>query len=186
LTFASLIGALRSGTVCQAADEEEGLLAIVWHSRTGASEALARAAWDGARSAAPDCSASLRRAADADAAYLLSASGFLFACPENLGGLSGAMKELFDRCYYALLGKVEGWPYASIIAAGSDGSGAQAQLDRIATGWRLRRIAPPMIVNFAADTPERILAAKAPDAASLRRANDLGAAFAAGLAMGAL
>ena len=49
------------------------------------------------------------------------------------------MKEMFDRCYYPLLGRIEGRPYATLIAAGSDGRGAQAQIDRIVTGWRLRR-----------------------------------------------
>ena len=48
------------------------------------------------------------------------------------------MKEMFDRCYYPCLGKLEGRPYATIICAGSDGENAQRQLDRIATGWRLR------------------------------------------------
>ena len=41
-----------------------------------------------------------------------------------------------------------------LIAAGSDGKGAQAQIDRIVTGWRLRRVAEPLIVNLAAQTPE--------------------------------
>ncbi len=162
------------------------MLAIVWHSRTGASEALARAALEGANSAAPDYPAVLRRAGDADPAFLLAAAGYLFACPENLGALSGEMKELFDRSYYALLGQAEGRPYASIIAAGSDGAGAQAQLDRIATGWRLRRIAPPLIVNLAAQTPAEILAPKTVPAESLAAAGDLGGGIAAGLAMGAL
>ena len=72
---------------------------------------------------------------------LLAASGYLFIGPENLAALSGAMKEMFDRCYYPCLGKLEGRPYATIICAGSDGENAQRQLDRIATGWRLKRVA---------------------------------------------
>lgn len=154
-------------------------LAIIWHSRTGASEALARAA---AYAAGP--SARLIRAADATADDLLAAGGFLFACPENLGAMSGQMKELFDRCYYPLLGKVEGRPYASIIAAGSDGEGAQRQLDRIVTGWRLRRVAEPLIVGLAAQSPEAILAPKVVPAAQLDRAGELGAALALGLEQG--
>src|SRR3546814_13388234 len=68
------------------------------------------------------------------------------------------MKEMFDRCYYPCLGRIEGHAYATIICAGSDGENAQRQLDRIATGWRLRRVADPMIVNVGAQTPEAILA----------------------------
>ncbi len=158
------------------------MLLIVWHSRTGASEALARAALAGA--ASEGLPAQLIAAEDAGPEVMLAASGYLFAFPENLGTMSGAMKELFDRCFYPLLGRVEGRAYASLIAAGSDGQGAQAQLDRIVTGWRLRRVADPVIVNLAAQTPEAILAAKAVPAAAQTGAHDLGKALAAGLRLG--
>jgi multimeric flavodoxin WrbA len=154
-------------------------LLIVWHSRTGASEALARAA---AHAAGDD--ALLLRCDEAEAAHFLRASGYLFCGPENLAALSGAMKELFDRLYYPLLGRIEGRAYASIIAAGSDGSSAQRQLDRIATGWRLRRVAEPIIVNMAQQTPEAILAQKQPPAEALAQSAELGAALASGLRQG--
>lgn len=157
----------------------DGSLIIIWHSRTGASEALARAA---AQGAGP--SARLIPAADARAEDLLAAGAFLFVCPENLGSMSGAMKDMFDRCYYPLLGQVEGRPYASIIAAGSDGEGAQRQLDRIVTGWRLRRVAEPVIVNLAAQTPAAILATKTVPAPQLALAADLGMALTQGLEQG--
>ncbi len=115
---------------------------------------------------------------------LLAASGYLFVCPENLAGLTGVMKELFDRCYYPLLGRIEGRPYATAIAAGSDGHGAQAQLDRIATGWRLRRVAEPLIVNLGAQTPEQILAAKTVLPPDLQRCRGLGEALGEGLRQG--
>jgi NAD(P)H-dependent FMN reductase len=155
------------------------VLAIVWHSRTGAARAMAEAALAGAGGGAL-----LIRAEDAGPEQLLGASGYIFACPENLATMSGAMKEMFDRCYYPLLGRVEGRPYVSLIAAGSDGQGAQAQLDRIATGWRLRRVAEPLIVNLAAQTPEAILAAKTVPAAALHACRELGAALAEGLELG--
>lgn len=155
------------------------MLAIIWHSRTGAARALAEAAFAGA-----DGRAVLLGADEANVADLLAASGYLFACPENLGTMTGAMKEFFDRNYYPLLGQVEGRPYATIIAAGSDGHGAQAQLDRIVTGWRLRRVAEPIIVNLAAQTPEAILAPKVVPELALQAAAELGAALAEGLATG--
>jgi multimeric flavodoxin WrbA len=155
------------------------MLTIIWHSRTGASQALAEAAAHGAGPAAR-----LIRADAAMAPDLLAASGYLFVCPENLGTMSGAMKDMFDRCYYPLLGQIEGRAYASVIAAGSDGSGAQAQLDRIVTGWRLRRVAEPMIVQFNAQTPEAILAEKRVPRQILVQAEELGAALAAGLSAG--
>ena len=155
------------------------MLLIVWHSRTGASEALARAA--------ASASGATARIIMADAVAppdFLAAAGYLFVCPENLGSMSGVMKDMFDRNYYPLLGQIEGRSYATIIAAGSDGCGAQAQIDRIVTGWRLRRIAEPMIVNLSAQTPEAILAPKCVPVAALERAGELAAAFATGLEQG--
>jgi multimeric flavodoxin WrbA len=117
-------------------------------------------------------------------ADLIAAAGYLFVGPENLASLSGAMKEMFDRSYYPCLGRIEGRPYATIICAGSDGENAQRQLDRIATGWRLKRVADPVIVNTAVQTPEAILAPKTIPAARLAEAQALGAALAEGLAAG--
>lgn len=154
-------------------------LLIIWQSRTGASAALSRAVADGAGSAAL-----LVNAADAVPDMLLAASGYLFCCPENLGSMSGLMKEMFDRAYYPVLGRIEGRPYATIIAAGSDGEGAQRQIDRIVTGWRLRRVAEPMIVNLTAQTPEAIEAPKVVTDAALEQAQVMGAAIAEGLRMG--
>lgn len=155
------------------------MLAIVWHSRTGAARAMAQAVHRGAGERAR-----LIAAADADPDVLLAAQGFVFVCPENLASMSGQMKEMFDRCYYPLLGRIEGRPYATAIAAGSDGRGAQAQIDRIVTGWRLRRVAEPLIVNMGAQTPEAILAEKSVPGAELARCGELGAAFAEGLSLG--
>lgn len=161
--------------------DEAARLLIVWHSRTGASEAMAQAA---AQAAAQEIAVDLLGAHDAEAAQVLAASAYLFVGPENLGSLSGAMKDFFDRCYYPALGRIEGRPYGTIIAAGSDGTGAQAQLDRIVTGWRLRRVVDPLIVGFEAQTPERILAPKTVPEPALQQCRDIGMTLAAGCAMG--
>jgi hypothetical protein len=154
-------------------------LLIVWHSRTGASRAMAQAAADGAGGRAR-----LLGAEGVQADDLLAAGGYLFVCPENLASMSGLMKEMFDRCYYPVLGRIEGRAYATMIAAGSDGEEARRQIDRIATGWRLRSVADPLIVNLAAQTPDAILAPKIVPADALARCRELGAALAEGLALG--
>ena len=155
-------------------------LLIVWHSRTGGAQQMASAA----AKAAADVSVRLLPAAQARPADVLAADGYLFAAPENLASLSGPMKDFFDRCYYPALDRLAGRPYALMVCAGSDGAGVVRQVSRIATGWRLRAIAPPLIVCTGAQTPDAIAAAKiiAPD--DMARCTDLGAAFAAGLAAG--
>lgn len=163
-------------------------LLIVWHSRTGTAEALARAAADGALAseAAREGAVTVRMtdAGSAVAEDLLGADGYIFACPENLASMSGMMKEMVDRLYYPLLGRIEGRPWALLVAAGTDGEGAVRQWQRIATGWRLKAIADPMIVRTGADTPEAILADKQVPAEAIARARDLGAAMAEGIALG--
>lgn len=159
--------------------DAEPRLLIIWHSRTGASAAMAQAAADGAGAAAL-----LVAAADVVPDHLLAADGYIFCCPENLGTMSGLMKEMFDRTYYPVLGRIEARPFATLIAAGSDGEGAQRQIDRIATGWRLKRVAEPVIVNLAAQTPEAILALKQVPPKALKECHEVGAALAEGLRLG--
>jgi NAD(P)H-dependent FMN reductase len=158
-------------------------LLIVWHSRTGAARRMAEAAGEGARRE-PDAQIRLVPAAEATTDDLLAADGYLFCAPENLAALSGAMKEFFDRTYYPALGRIEGRPYAALVAAGSDGGNAVRQIARIATGWRLRACAEPIIVNTHAQTPEAIMAQKTVAPADLQRCADLGQAMASGLALG--
>ena len=57
--------------------------------------------------AGADEGATLLAAEDAGVEHLLAADAFLFTCPENLGSLSGTMKDMFDRTYYPLLGRIE-------------------------------------------------------------------------------
>jgi multimeric flavodoxin WrbA len=115
---------------------------------------------------------------------LLRADALLFATPECLGSMAGPMKAFFDRCYYPALDRLVGRPYATIVCAGTDGHGALRQIERIATGWRLRRIAEPVLAITGAQTPEAILAPKRIADADLARAAELGATLAAGTAYG--
>lgn len=71
-----------------------------------------------------------------------------------------------------------------MVCAGSDGQSAVRQIERIATGWRLRPIADPIIVCTHAQTPEAIFAAKTIPPQELGRCEELGAALSAGLALG--
>ena len=156
---------------------------IVYHSMTGAAQQLAAAAYSAAGDET-ECRAELITASAADISHVLAADGYLFVTPENLATMAGRMKDFFDRIYYGALEKINGRPYAAIIAAGTDGEGAARQLQRIATGLRLKEIAPPMIVRNGAQTPEQILAPKHVPEDDLSRARELGAAISAGLASG--
>lgn len=156
-------------------------LLIVYHSKTGGSRQMAEAAQAAAREETPTVLITADRAGPED---LLKAQGYIFCAPENLAAIAGVMKDFFDRCYYPVLGRIEGRPYAQMICAGSDGENAARQTARIARGWRLKEVQPPLIVCTHAQTQEDILAEKTIPDEELARCRELGAAFAAGLAMG--
>ena len=103
---------------------------------------------------------------------MVEADAYAFVAPENLASLSGAMLEFFHAHYYHVftstsgaegdeVSQLLGRPYAAAIAAGSDGTAAAAQLERICRGWRLRSVSPPLVVrNGLAQTAHHILAPK--------------------------
>lgn len=146
-------------------------LLIVFHSQTGNTNRLAEAARVGAIDAG-DIEVHCQRAFDTSADDLLAADGLLIGTPENFGYMSGAIKDLFDRTYYPLEGKMLGRPYAVFVSAGNDGRGAMAQITRIATGYGWKQVLPGHIARGA------------PTAADLAACRELGATLAAGLSMG--
>lgn len=158
-------------------------LLIVYHTLTGGTLQMAQAAAAGAR-AEPGLQVSLMHAADAHAADVLNTDGYIFATPENLAAISGQMKDFFDRTYYGALDRINGKPYATLVCAGSDGRNAVAQIERIATGWRLKRVAEPLIVCTHAQTPEEILKQKHIPEADLKRCEEIGATLGSGIALG--
>jgi len=158
-------------------------LLIVYHSMTGGTQQMAAAA---ARAAGtePDVAVTMLQACDARPSDVLGADGYIFATPENLAAMSGMMKDFFDRTYYAALDRLNGRPYGVLVCAGSDGRQAAEQIARIATGWRLRAVAEPLIVCTRSQSPERILSPKTIAAEDLRRCEEFGATLAAGVALG--
>jgi multimeric flavodoxin WrbA len=156
---------------------------IVYHSMTGATSQVARAAATGAGGEV-GVRVSLRRAEQATPEDVINADGYIFATPENLAAMSGLMKDFFDRTYYAALNRVNGRPYLAMICAGSDGQNAARQLERIALGWRLRAIANSYIVCTNAQTPDQILQPKIIERRVLEHCEELGKTLAAGISLG--
>lgn len=148
-------------------------LLIVYHTKTGNTGRLARAALEGASSEA--CGAvdvrflTARHAGPRD---LLWANGLLLGTPENLGYMSGAMKDFLDRTFYEVEGKLQPLPCAIFVSAGNDGSGALGALRRIISGYPFREVQQPVIAKGTV-TGEH-----------LTRCRELGQALAVGLEAG--
>ncbi len=158
-------------------------LLIVYHTLTQGTLQMAQAVRNGAL-AEGGVDVRLLHAQATQPLDVLAAGAYIFATPENLAAMSGMMKDFFDRCYYPVLDRINGRAYASLVCAGSDGHGAVRQIERIATGWRLKAVAEPLIVCTHAQTPEAILATKHIPDTDLQRCRELGAALAAGLVLG--
>ncbi|MGL4233564.1 MAG: flavodoxin family protein [Casimicrobium sp.] len=124
---------------------------------------------------------------------LLASDALVFASPENFGYMAGTMKAMFDRLFYRCMadmtsegGGVEsllaGRAYVVLICAGNDGVGAQQSIERIVTGWRMKKFQDSLIarrVGGEAGSSKGVLRQTDLDAA-----RDLGEALAAALEMG--
>jgi NAD(P)H-dependent FMN reductase len=91
----------------------------------------------------------VRPALDASPEDVLASGAILLLTPENLGYMSGALKDFFDRIYYPCLDRTSGVPYALCIRAGNDGAGAVQAVTRIVTGLRWRPFRAPLVCRGA-------------------------------------
>ena len=146
-------------------------LLIVYHTGGVKTAQMAEAVARGARGEA-GVKVVLKRCAEAGPEDLLAADGLILGTPENFGYMSGMMKDFLERVFYPCEGKVNGRPWALFVGAGQDGSGAVSSVERIVLGLRLKRVHDPVVV------------VKDLQADHITRCEELGAAFAAGLAMG--
>src|SRR4051794_17714861 len=158
--------------------EDRRTLLIVYHTQFGATEQMATAACEGARSI-DEVNTVLKRASEAGVEDLLRCDGLLVATSENFGSLSGMVKDFFERVYYPCEEKVAGRPYSVLVCASNDGAGAMLQTDRIATGLRLSKVHPGLVYRSGV-----VARAQTVPEATLATCREIGATLAAGMAAG--
>jgi flavorubredoxin len=114
-----------------------------------------------------------RPALTCTAVDVLGADGYILGTPANLGYMSGALKHFFDSVYYPCLEATAGRPYGCYVHGNNDTTGALRSIQTVVTGLRWKLAQSPLEITGP------------PTPADLDACRELGAAMAAGLAMGA-
>jgi len=131
---------------------------IIFHSQTGNTEKLAEAVSRGVEETGQG-RAILKRAGAATARDVRDCNGLVICSPEYFGYMAGAVKDFFDRTYEELRDDAAVYrkPFAVVICAGNDGTGALNHIERICKGYRFRKVQKPILCK---GTPtEEVIAA---------------------------
>ena len=124
-------------------------LLIITHAPSPNLQGLKNAVIRGARQPViADIEVIEKSAFDAVPEDVLAADGLILGTPENLGYMSGALKDFFDRTYYAVIERTDGLPYALYIRAGQNGGdGTKFAVEKIVTGLRWRAVQATLIMG---------------------------------------
>ncbi len=149
-------------------------LVVIAHAPSPNTQAMLKGLVEGARAGTRgDVAIHVRAPLNAGADDVFEASALILMTPENLGYMSGALKDFFDRVYYPCLERTRGVPYAAVIRAGqSAGAGSSRALAAIASGLGWRPVQEALICSGAFDP------------AFIDQCRDLGQAMAEGVALG--
>lgn len=120
-------------------------LLVIAHAPSKNTQALLQEIKAGTR--ASSIEAIIKSPFESNAQDALNADAILLFTPENLGYMSGAMKDFFDRTYYDVLEEKQGMPVAAIIRAGNDGTGTVRAIQTITTGLRWRWVQEPLVLK---------------------------------------
>lgn len=122
-------------------------LLIVSYAPSPNTDKLAQAAYNGANHPEIDVNIILKSPQDTQPEDVLAADALLLGTTENLAYMAGMTKDFFDRCYYPVLEKKQGMPFALYIRAGHDGTGTKRALQTIITGLRWNTVQEALVLQ---------------------------------------
>ncbi|MDF1747578.1 MAG: flavodoxin family protein [Alphaproteobacteria bacterium] len=121
-------------------------LLIIAHAPSPNTKRLRDAVAEGAKAAEAEALEIVVKAPlDAGPEDVLSADAVILGTTENLGYMSGALKDFFDRTYYQVIEKKQGLAYGLYIRAGLDGTGTRRAVESIVGGLGWKAIQNPVL-----------------------------------------
>lgn len=118
--------------------KEKNIL-VIYHSQGGTMERMAHHFAVGAAKE-PAIRVVLKKATEATLADLLDCDAIAIGSPEYFGTMAGMIKDFFDRTFQAAQEKTIGLPFVLFVCAGNDGRGAISQIERIALGYKWKKV----------------------------------------------
>jgi len=146
-------------------------LLVIYHSQGGTMEKMAKRFITGA-GREESVAVVLKQAREATLEDLLGCDAIAIGSPEYFGTMAGMIKDFFDRTYEQAKEKTIGLPFVIFVCAGNDGRGAITQIERLAAGFRWKKI------------QEHLRIVSPPSEADLQQVEELGETLAAGMDFG--
>jgi len=116
---------------------------VLYYSRTGKTEALAKAVAEGAN-AVKGASAKVVRVDYATVNDFISCDAVAFGSPNYFSYMAGLMKDFFDRAL-SIREKVTGKPAVAFTSGGSSSNSALLSLERMISAFRLEKAAEGVV-----------------------------------------
>ena len=113
------------------------VLLIVYDSRTGNTEEMAKAVYEGALSAG--VTVSLKRVTEATTNDLLNCYAVIFGTPTNFGYMAGTIKEFFDQAWLSIGDKPASRAYCAFTCSRTGTEQALNSIDTICNSFTQRR-----------------------------------------------
>ncbi|MEM3615383.1 MAG: NAD(P)H-dependent oxidoreductase [Candidatus Methanomethylicia archaeon] len=112
---------------------------VLYYSRMGNVECLARAVAEGARSV-EGVNVELKRVDYATVVDLISCDGVAIGSPNYFGYMAGLLKDFFDRAW-SVRDKLAGKPYVAFTCGGGSRPSALQSIDQVLGAFKMKKVA---------------------------------------------
>lgn len=119
-------------------------LLVVYHTQSGNTQTLAKAIQEGGKKA--EAQVVCKLAVETSKKDFKWADAFAFGSPDYFSYMAGALKDLFDRVFYRVKGKVGGKPYGVFVTHGGGGTPAYESIRKIASSFGLKEKVKPLLI----------------------------------------